>query len=218
MTSKAWINKDLNSMFKEAVYCNDCLTKKLTHKNIIGLPQPRWIGPFYQGEKIRILVILLNPGSGKGYKEYNQREETELLQYKSGKASIEDYLLFQINDMNTWGHGKFRRFYGELLGLDFDRIAFSNIAWCATEDNSYPRKMLNYCYEKHTKKVIEIINPHIIILSGTNAWRFETTLGKDYRILQMWHYANRKSSIENKNHASIVKNKLKHIIADLNSR
>tara|TARA_B100000315_G_C14538825_1_gene569790 strand:+ start:145 stop:786 length:642 start_codon:yes stop_codon:yes gene_type:complete len=208
----SYLDGSFNKLFNKAIHCDDCFLKKLAIQSKGNIPQPRWIGPLYKKTMPRILVMLLNPGSGKGYKKYQETGTVPLNDplndYKEGNKSLEEYFYFQRKDMEEWGHGKFVRFYEKWLGLNFNKVAFANIAWCATENNNYPNKMLNNCYQKFTNRLIQLLKPTTIVLSGVTTWGYEKILRSaddDIRVIKMWHYANRKSENENKNHIIKVK-------------
>ena len=209
----------LDDLFHKAMDCNDCALKGLANLIPNDIPQPRWVGPKFENEKIKILVLMLNPGSGAGYKIY-QGQDNEHLQmlkkYKNRECSISEYLDSQIKDMENWGKGKFIEFYRDEdhLNLDFNRISFANLAWCATSDNSYPMKMLKNCFCKHTKSLLSLLNPDVVLLSGTRVWKFGKYLrniNPKIQIIQTFHYANRKSKESIVEHTSAVKDELRKL-------
>jgi hypothetical protein len=197
------------------VQCSICFDQKLAVEAPNNISQPRWIGPLYKNSRPRILVLLVNPGSGKGYTQYQNMNSDPLKDYKAGKTGIEEYLHYQRQDMKHWGHGRFIRFYQEWLGLDFEKVAFANIAWCATEDNKYPSKMLKACFNKFTFRLVKLLVPNTILLSGERTWGFEKVLketGPNINIVKAFHYANRKSEQENRKHISTVERQLQRIL------
>jgi len=211
---KTSIFKSLDDVFHKAMDCNDCALKELAELIPNDIPQPRWVGPNFENENIKIVVLMLNPGSGAGYKIY-QGQDNEHLQmlkkYKNHECLISEYLDSQLKDMENWGKGKFIKFYRDLLDLDFDRISFANLAWCATSDNSYPMEMLENCFSKHTKSLLSLLNPDVVLLSGTKAWEFSeylTDINPNIHIIKTFHFANRMSNESIVEHTSDVRGKL----------
>ena len=103
--------------------------------------------------------------------------------------------------------------------LEKDKIAFANIAWCAawceTGGNQYPSEMLNTCYDKHTKKLLKIIKPDIIILSGSATHRFCSEIHKVIpasNVITTFHYANRESDIDVQTEQARVKKQIQGIM------
>jgi len=82
----------------------------------------------------------------------------------------------------------------EQHGLDVDSIAPVNIAWCATEDNKYPKWMLSRCWNCHTASWLMALSPDIVIPSGSVTHEFEAgviDLLPDCRVFETFHYAHR---------------------------
>ena len=118
------------------------------------------------------------------------------MDYRDGKTELLDLLRFQKKHMREWGTppGRFLRFYVEGLGLDLDDMALSNIAWCAEADNRYPAAMLNQCYDLHTKRLIEVLQPKVVVLSGHATHRFENQIrdvAPEATTITTLHYAHR---------------------------
>ncbi len=208
------MNTNIRKIFNDAINCNDCANIAELLPN--SIPEPRWIGKKYFSSLSRIMLVLLNPGSGKGYKEYPQNTVDPLKQYKSGNITIEEYFLHQREDMKSWGHKeKFLNFYERGIELDFDSIAIANIAWCATINNKYKSNMLKNCFNRNTKELIKILKPNIIILSGTVTWKYKRKieeLDNKIRFVKTWHYANRKSTVANSEHTNRIKIELQKLI------
>jgi hypothetical protein len=118
--------------------------------------------------------------------------------------------------MRDWGvrHGKaFWPFYAAmgLINDDINKeegVAFANIAWCATKGDKYPNKMLSHCYAKHTEELVRILEPDMIILSGSKTHRFESNIKKvlpNSKIVTTFHYACYKSKDQKKEEQKRVK-------------
>ena len=96
--------------------------------------------------------------------------------------------------MPNWGHGRFRTFYIEGLGLRLDEIAFANIAWCATSGNRYPQLMLTECFDRFTRRLIELLSPTHVLLSGSKTHAFTSKVraaAPKADVIEMLHYAHR---------------------------
>jgi hypothetical protein len=95
-------------------------------------------------------------------------------------------------DCSQW---RFRQSYSEDLGLDYEDLAFANIAWCGTLDNRYPRRMLDKCLSRHTGPLLHILEPEVVLLSGQSTHRFKGCIEErlpQARVICMWHFAHRK--------------------------
>jgi hypothetical protein len=188
---------DLDALCRLAMGCRVCFERLPLQPAMIDLPQPRWVGPAYWRVNQRIAVVLVNPGSGEGYNEASDRKLLEILhRYKDGRVTLDDVFDHQAHDFANWGRGRFARFFIDGLGLRLDKIAFANIAWCATAGNDYPKPMLNACFERHTRRLLEVLAPDVILLSGSRTSAFqhliETALPRA-RVISMLHYAHRGS-------------------------
>ena len=140
-------------------------------------------------------MVLLNPGSGESRNRSGDHRALELLQeFRDGKGSLEAVLDHQARDMPNWGRGRFGSFYLDGLGLDLENIAFANIAWCATMGNKYPRKMLRVCFSRHTRQLIEGLDPDVVLLSGVATHRFADDIlvvAPRSKVVPILHYAHR---------------------------
>jgi len=101
-----------------------------------------------------------------------------------------------------------------------DKIAFANIAWCAakcaTKNNTYPAKMLNYCFETHTAKLVEILAPNIVILSGSATHKFEPKIrdvlpSSKIEIIKTFHFAHREGEKVEKTKQKLVEKQIRAI-------
>ena len=100
--------------------------------------------------------------------------------------------------MGNWGRGRFWSFFAQGIGLDFERTAFGNLAWCATSGNRYPSGMLSYCNSKFTRRLIDILQPQILILSGTEVAKRREELAVQSLIkppISTFHYAHRLGAV-----------------------
>jgi hypothetical protein len=185
----------LDQLCRRAVTCRLCFEEGLARSAQVDLAQPRWVGPKYFEASPRVLLLLVNPGSGQGYAKVSNNEYLKHLRsYKANRISLGELFERQRADIPNWKE-KFVRFYIKGLGLALDGIAFANIAWCATADNSYPSKMLAKCFYRHTSDLIDILKPHILVASGGDTQEFlrrHATVPEGMEVHLLPHYANRK--------------------------
>lgn len=189
----------LDQLFRRAMVCRLCFQEGLVSSTVIDIAQPRWVGPRYFEARPRILVVLLNPGSGEGYDEtLISAYLDDLREYQQGKMGLAELFTRQRADMSNWGRppGRFLSFFTQGLGLNLDEIAFVNMAWCASASNRYPGRMLTNCFNKHTVDLMRILKPHLVFLSGKRVHTFgaevRKLLGRDTRVVPLPHYAHRK--------------------------
>jgi hypothetical protein len=168
-------NEKLLQIFRTAVECNTCFENTALMRSAIDLPQPRLIGQNYWSSGKRVLIVLINPGSGAGRKDGADRVHRDLIaSFRSGTGTIEEIFQHQRDDIVNWS--RFVSFFINRLGLDLSELALANIAWCGTKSNSYPAKMLNECFALHTAGLVRALEPEIILLSGTRVHAFQREL------------------------------------------
>lgn len=191
--------RQLDQLFRRAMGCRLCFQEGIVSSPAIDMAQPRWVGPRYFETRPRILVVLLNPGSGEGYdKTLISAYLDHLLDYQQGRIGLGELFVRQRDDMANWGRppGRFLSFFEQGLGLNLDEIAFVNMAWCASASNRYPGRMLANCFHKHTVDLIKMLEPHGVFLSGTRVHtvsaEIRQLLGRDIRVVPLPHYAHRK--------------------------
>jgi hypothetical protein len=132
--------------------------------------------------------------------------------FRDGKGSLEEVLNHQRSDMPSWGQGRFLSFYTSRLGLRLEELAFANIAWCSTSGNEHPAKMLDECYSRHTERLLSILKPHVVFLSGTAVHRFSSRIKNSLpkaQIINILNYAHRKGREYEAQEAKMVRSLLK---------
>jgi len=186
------------NLYHQASHCRVCFDEQTALKApIINLAQPRWIGSRYYEAKPRIVFVTLNPGAGDPSKDAGNCEAQQVLVgFREGNVTFEEVLAFQRQHMESWGRptGRFLEFYLYNLGLNLNKVAFLNIALCATRGNHCPRKMLEQCFKKYTKAILQKLNPDLVILCGVKSRRFESEISalfQDAKIEYMLHHAHR---------------------------
>jgi hypothetical protein len=187
-----------------AIQCDLCFTDPDMDldRSTVDLPQPRWVGPRYWNSKQRVLFILLNPGSGDGCPgKANQRFRALLHAFRDGEGTLSAVLEHQRADIPNWGRGRFANFYQNGLGLDLDSVAFANMAWCATSQNRYPPKMLSRCFELHTSKLLKVLAPNVVVLSGDKTHSLKKRIASiqpQAKVIKTLHYAHRRGKAAEK--------------------
>ena len=126
--------------------------------------------------------------------------QTLLQRFRSGETGLDDVFGFQRRDFPAWGNppGRFLNFF-RTFGLDIDRIALANVAWCATNDNHYPRWMLNTCMRRFTGRLIDRLKPDVVMLSGSSVHAYDGEvkhLAPNAHTFRTLHYAHRKAQEE----------------------
>jgi len=190
--------KAVEVIFRNSMRCHKCFEQQLVEASFIDIAQPRWIGPNYFSAVMRIALVLLNPGAGNTPKKMKSDEPflQLLYDYRNGKIGLANFFSFQRQHMLNWGTpaGRFVRFYIHGMGLELNSIALANIAWCANLRNKWPRTILSQCFQLHTIKLLQIINPNIIVLSGSATHCFSGEILRilpNCRLVKTLHYAHR---------------------------
>lgn len=167
----------------------------------VSLPQPRLVGSDYFSAQPRIVVLMLNPGQGSASQLSDNVELLKHLQaYRQGQSKLENVFEFQNSHMDSWGKspGRFTGFYAAATGKPIERLAFMNIALCATVGNKYPNWMLKQCFQLHTSRLIAALAPNLLLLSGSNLRPFQRRLQDllpQCRVEPMLHYAHRGGAV-----------------------
>lgn len=183
------------SVSRRATGCDDCFVRFRVERPTIDIAQPRWIGPDYKTSNPRVLILMLNPGSGDGRADDADRHFRKLLHdFHGGSVELASVMEHQRADIPNWGRGRMAKSL-TLSGLSLDRIALMNVAWCATKGNKYPGVMLRHCFSKFTAEAILILNPDVIVLCGSSVHGFLSQLSNllpRVRFFKSLHYAHRK--------------------------
>jgi hypothetical protein len=191
-------NPEVERLTRTAVGCNVCFETLSLSRSRVAHAQPRWIGADYWHTRPRVAFLLLNPGSGESRTDRMDVRFNRLLEeYAAGTRPLEDVLAHEREDMPNWGRGRFLQFYSSHLGLRLDRIAFLNVAWCATKNNAYPDAMLAECFARHTLPLLRILQPDLLLLSGSKTRPFHAEIAAALpaaRVEPMLHYAHREGA------------------------
>jgi hypothetical protein len=186
------LQQELVDLCRNAVGCNECFKDGSTLKrSFIGIPHPRAIGENYWTSQCKILVLMINPGKGRDDAAHRQATE-RIRAFGSGANILGEIFQRQLDDLPNWG--RFVPFFCDKLGLQVDDIALANVAWCSTVRDKYPAWMLDKCFKLHTERLVKLLNPDAILLSGSNIHRFVASLKRaapSARIILAPHYAHR---------------------------
>jgi hypothetical protein len=191
----------VEDVFSKAACCRVCFepVRNLGVRSaLIDLAQPRWVGPNYEANNVRVLVVMLNPGSGASRPEKNTEFRDALRRARDDVQHLTAVMEFMREDMFDWGRGRFIDFI-HACGVRLDDVALANIAWCATAGDKYPSGMLKTCFDLHTGQLIKGLDPTAVVLAGSSVWPFAqhvATLLPGARVIKTIHYANRGSSAE----------------------
>jgi hypothetical protein len=187
---------EVERLYREASRCRRCFEQLGLQPPTIDIAQPRWVGPHYWTSDQRVLILMINPGSGANRLDgADLRMRNALHEFRDGRAPLREILDRQVDDMPRWGRGRFWGFFVGDLGLSMDQVAFGNIAWCATSDNSYPRRMLSACLDLFTARLVKLLQPTHILLSGAATHQFRARVQEsapNAHVEPVLHYADRR--------------------------
>lgn len=205
--------RQLETMARRSVECGRCFECGKLKRSFVDLPQPRYVGPRYWSAALRTAFVMINPGAGVADWR-NDEWKGHLHRFRTGDESLGDVFTAQRRHMPNWVGNKLIPFL-ELHGLDVECIALVNIAWCATEENKYPKWMLKQCFASHTQGWLTTLAPKVVILSGTASHAFERNvhlLLPGCSMFKTFHYAHRPLDAERaRRHALEVAGELANI-------
>jgi hypothetical protein len=201
--------KRVELLSRKAASCNECFKEGWVDRSFVDVAQPRWVGSRYWESSFRVVILMLNPGQGK-VNERAIESKKRLQSFRDGEVSLDAVLKFQREGMEKWGKppGRFLNFYHDGLNLDLEEIAFVNVAWCATEGNKYPKKMLDCCFSRHTAKLLEILEPSVVLASGGKTRGYAANV-PGTRVIKLIHHAHRKGDDVQAKELERVKKELK---------
>jgi hypothetical protein len=191
---------ELRPVVTDALRCRVCFRDYNLRSGRIDIAQVKWVGPNYLASSTKLMVIMINPGSGESRADSADERLSMLLhRLQSDWSHLDDVFDHQRRDMRNWSEGKFWSFFVDGLKLDLDKTAFANIAWCSTKGNEHPAQMLNTCFHRHTGRLIQILLPDVVLLSGKSAYGFEGRIKgvvPNARIVRGWHQSSRRSKVD----------------------
>jgi len=180
---------------RRALDCRQCFDLREVVEPTINVAQPRSVGPGYWASRMRVVVLLLNPGQSRddgGARGFLER----IQEFRAGVRKLDTILAGQRQVMPSWGRpaGRFGEFYVRGLGLNINEIAFVNVAWCATRGNKYPQTVLGRCFQLHTSELLRLLAPDVILACGRQTHRFAgaiAALMPEVSVIRTLHYAHR---------------------------
>lgn len=199
-------------LVRDVIECRRCFELRDVKAPVIDVAQPRSVGPKYWTSQCRIAVVMLNPGQS-GDNDQARDFVRHVRLFQSRKMLLDTILAGQREVMPTWGRpsGRFGAFFVQGLGLSLDEVAFANVAWCATAGNNYPPTMLRRCFSEHTGALLKVLDPAVVILSGTTVYRFDSEIREllpSATLVRSLHYAHRKGRDVQRREATRVRAEL----------
>lgn len=191
----------VEALCREATKCRTCFDHNAVNAPMIDIAQPRWIGDGYWASSPRICVMMPHPSVGNDHNvSANVRMQSLLQRFSSDEARLDDVFRLQRADFQNWGNptGRFLNFFRN-FGLDIDRIALANVAWCATVNNRHPRHMLDTCMGRWTGRLVSLLEPDVVMLSGSKTHVYGdqvSHLTPRACIFRTLHFAHRKGDAE----------------------
>jgi len=188
----------LHKLASEATRCDACFGPGQLKRSFVDVPQPRYIGPKYATSAPRMCWLMINPGAGDADAS-NRSWRSVLVEFRQGNSTLAAVFQEQRRHMPTWN--SLMPFIAK-HGLSVDRLALVNVAWCATQGNRYPRDMLERCFDKHTSGWLIVLDPEVLVLSGSTTHSFEPRLQQilpKAKFIRTFHYAHRKPDAQRAN-------------------
>ena len=179
--------------------CNHCFeTVHGLERVPDGVPKPRWIGSRYYAARQGVVLVLLNPGEGRTLSEdWKRREQKVFEAFRNGGdyEDIRNYFRLRRDEelRGTTATRPVFSWYEKTFRLAFEEVAQINMAWCASKGNKY-RPMLDPCFERHTGVLLQALEPHVVLLSGSNVHCFQArieSLLPGVHVRPTIHYAHR---------------------------
>jgi hypothetical protein len=103
---KSSVTPQISNIFKQACECRICFQDLHIKAGSINIAQPRYIGPGYRTAQTRILILMINPGSGKFRADQADSKHQALLRkFRDGEGSIDAVFEHQRRDKHNWGTG-----------------------------------------------------------------------------------------------------------------
>jgi hypothetical protein len=184
--------QDFENLARTATRCRECFACSEIKDADIDVAQPRGVGQKYWESPFRVAVLMINPGRSRKNSARAQKFLQLIRGFRDGTTALDRILDCQRKGMEA--DKQFRWFYVDALGLDFDDIAFANVAWCATAANNYPGWMLRKCFELHTGPLLRILRPDVALASGSPVHVVAQRICEllpPARVIKMLHFKHR---------------------------
>jgi hypothetical protein len=95
-----------------------------------------------------------------------------------------------------------------------NKVAFANVAWCATKGNVYPAKVLERCFGRHTGPLLELLRSSVVLAAGHKAGAFAenvSNLSCSPNVILILHHAHRKGRVAAQRDFERVRAELKRV-------
>ena len=209
------LEKQLISYWAKTLKCRECSLPKRYR------PQLRPVGIDYKVGGV--LFLQINPGEigsltkSKIKQRYTTTTERKIACYKNQGTkkllALQDVFAHRpivgnwrklakaYNEImqEVWGRppGKYKKTI-EQHGVPINTVAIANIAKCPAPNNKYGF-LLQPCWEKRTKELIEILKPSTIVAQSKSAYRFviKQPMSDSVKIIEGVHHASRLRRAEN---------------------
>ncbi len=224
------IKKLLIDLWREIFDCRQC------NLPVDYIPQFRPVGNSYPENGV--VFAQINPGhigrltdpeinvrykseSSRQKARYKQNVTSELLLLQdnfSKDPSTQSWKLLNTGYRNAivqvwgWPPGKYSKTI-EKHGIKIDEIAVINLAQCPVPMDKYSQQKFSNCWQLHTKRLLRILKPKLIVAQGKACLNFlqDQNLDNNVTLVEGNHHASRQSN-EVKNQ---IYNNVKTVIEQL---
>lgn len=119
-----------------------------------------------------------------------------------------------VNIVWGWPPGKYSKTI-EKHGVNIDKVALINLAQCPVPKDKYTKQHFSNCWQLHTKRLLEILKPKLIVAQGKASLNFlqKQDLESGIALVEGNHHASRQSN-EVKNH---IFNNVKTLVEQLSA-
>jgi hypothetical protein len=186
------VDQTIEEKLRQVMPCNVCFERGGLRRSQVDTPQPRPIGAYYETSDLRVVLVTQEPGAGTSSTHVVDNERfRELLHHFRDGGPFEPVAEHTYAGLRAnWFGGFFQKLYIDEFGLDLEKIATANIAWCATEGNTSTgsrrtaeqrrrtieqmRQCRYNCFKLHTASLLSVLDPDVVLLAGGEADKFRT--------------------------------------------
>jgi hypothetical protein len=141
-----------------------------------------------------LVLVLINPGTSLDESVVRRERVAFESFYATGTYTpVLEYFRFRREQEDMLPRNRqFIKIYEDVFGIDFERIALINVAWCPTLGDKYPKWMLDKCMKMHTLSLLHALDPDAVLLSGKATHSYQSLLESELpkaRIRPTFHYA-----------------------------
>ncbi len=183
------------NVMQNASGCGECFKLESTLTRCQSdQPKPRWIGSLYWNSRPRLVLVLINPGTSLDESVLRREKVAFESFYATGMYTpVYEYFRFRRERESLLPRNRhFIKVYEDVFGIDFERIALINVAWCPTLGDKYPKWMLDKCMRLHTLSLLHALEPDAVLLSGKKTHVYQSLLEAELpkaRIRPTYHFA-----------------------------